>query len=321
MHSCTSANSRKPLPGKIVVSNWPEKKEEYFIYDNSDQYNTTFKLGGNGEVDYGWLTWMNTRDAFVGTERIAGLNPMDLRVNIVQFDLKGQITDTVYEAEKGEAAAPRNLSWDDKYLLFTTEHKTNFNKYLTEGLAPRFTLSVMDMEQKKVVLILDSVEYSTILNIDESPWLYKGYQFVYSISSDEQFKLKNQKELNYPEESPAGIYIFDILKRESKMLVAGGRSAIASPTSNQIAYKIDNSLRVLDLNTNQEKIIYKHSSKEILRGTHWTPDGKAIYFAYSYNWGISDILKDNGEKLIEVGTGKEKSFKKIAHGFRPHTWK
>lgn len=321
-YSCNSSNSAKPLPGEIVVSNWPEKNRKYFMYNNSDEYSTTFELGNNGEFEYSSLTWMNTKDAFVGVEIVRGLTPMHTRVNIVQFDLTGQITGRLYEAEKGELAAPTNLSWDDKYLLFTTEHRIEFNKDLNEeGYARSYTLSVMETEQRKVVLILDSVTFNTILETKESPWLHKRYQFVYSISSDEQLKLRGKKDVSNPVQSPAGIYVFDILKRESTMLVPDGRNAIASPANNQIAYEKDNSLRVLDLNTNQEKIIYEHSPKEILRGTHWTPDGKAIYFAYSNNWGISDILKDNGEKLIEVSTGKEKSFNKIGHGFRPYTWK
>src|SRR5690606_15604393 len=123
-----------------------------------------------------------------------------------------------------------------------------------------------------------------------------------------------------PVEATEGIYLFDVPTGERKLLVPGGRSAIASPTSNQIAYEKDNSIRVLDLNTNQEKTIYKHGAKEKLRGKHWTPDGNCIYFAYNYQWGIGDMF-NTGEKLIEVSTGKEKPFKKIGLGFNPYTWK
>jgi hypothetical protein len=319
IHSCNMINSGDPLPGKIVVSKTQE--HEYVIYMNSDIPKSSFKLRDDNEVSYSWVEWLNTKDAFIGTEGIPGLTRMEYRNNIVQFDLSGKVTDRIYEAEKGELASPRNSSWDDKYLLFTIEREADPIKHPFEGLAPMVSLAVMDLERKKVVVKLDSVGRFPNLRIEESPWLHGGYQFVYSISSGVKFKLEGQEGFINPVESPEGIYLFDVLSGERKLLVPGGRSAIVSPTSNQIAYKKDNSLRVLDLKTNKEKIIYTHSSKEFLRGTHWTPDGKSIYFAYTRQSGITDILDDNGEKLIEVSTGKEKPFKSIGHGFHPYTWK
>lgn len=312
-------NSGDPLPGKIVVSNSHER--EYFIYVDSDIPKSSFKFKKDQGADYSCWQWFNTKDAFVGTECIDGLTPMEYRCNIVQFDLSGKITGRIYEAEKGELAAPKNSSWDDKYLLFTIKREADPVKHPFEGLAPMVTLAVMDLEQKKMVVKLDSAGRFPNLWIAESPWLHEGYQFVYSNHSGVKFKLEGQEEFINPVESPEGIYLFDVLSGERKLLVSGGHSAIASPTSNKIAYEKDNSLRVLDLKTNKEKIIYTHSSKEFLRGTHWTPDGKSIYFAYTYSWGIADMLNSNGEKLIEVSTGKEKPFKKIGHGFESYTWK
>jgi hypothetical protein len=121
-------------------------------------------------------------------------------------------------------------------------------------------------------------------------------------------------------EAVKGVYLFDVLSGERELLVPGGRSAIGSPTMDQIAYEKENSIRVMDLTTGTEKIIYKYTSREIPRGKHWTPDGKDIYFAYTYKWGVRDMF-NTGEKLIEVNSGKEKSFKKIGHGFNPYTWK
>lgn len=312
-------DSGNPLPGKIVVSN--SQTHEYFIYADSDIPKSSFKFKKDKDADYSCWQWLNTKDAFLGTECIDGLTPMEYRCNIVEFDLSGKITGRIYEAEKGELAAPRNSSWDDKYLLFTIKRKADPVKYPFEGLAPMVSLAVMDLERKKVVAKLDSAGRFPNLWIQESPWLHEGYQFVYSIYSGVKFKLEGQEELINPVETTEGIYLFDVPTGERKLLVAGGHSAMVSPTSNQIAYEKDNSLRVLDLKTNKEKIIYKHGPKEGLRGTHWTPDGKFIYFAYTRQSRITDILNDNGEKLIDASTGKEKPFKKIGHGFQTYTWK
>ncbi|CAN5501121.1 hypothetical protein BH10BAC4_BH10BAC4_17170 [soil metagenome] len=318
IHSCNMINSGDPLPGKIVVSN--SQKHEYFIYVDSDIPKSSFKLRYDNEVSYSWVEWLNTKDAFVGTEGIPGLTGMEYRCNIVQFDLSGKITGRIYEAEKGELASPRNSSGDDKYLLFTIEREADPIKYPFEGLAAMVSLAVIDLEKKEVIAKMDSVGRFPNLEIEESPWLHEGYRFVYSIDGGTKLKLEGEEKLINPVETTEGIYIFDVASGERKLLVPGGRSAIASPTNNEIAYEKDNSIRVLDLNTNKEKTIYKHGSKEKLRGKHWTPDGKYIYFAYTYHWGVGDMF-NTGEKLIEVSTGKEKPFKKIGHGFTSYTWK
>ncbi|HEY9047904.1 hypothetical protein [Ohtaekwangia sp.] len=116
----------------------------------------------------GW-DWLNTRDAFVGTEGIPGLTRMEYRCNIVQFDLSGKITDRIYEAEKGELAWPRNSSWDDKYLLFMIQREADPIKHPFEGLASMVSLAVMDLEQRKVVVNIDSVGRFPNLSIEESP--------------------------------------------------------------------------------------------------------------------------------------------------------
>lgn len=318
-HSCNMINSGDPLPGKIVVKKLQEP--EYLIYVDSDSPKSSFKLRDDNEVSYSGMVWLNTKDAFVGTEGIPGLTRMEYRCNIVQFDLSGKITGRIYEAEKGELAAPRNSAWDDKYLLFIIQKEADPVKYPFDGLTSMVSLSVMDLEQKKVVVKIDSVGRYPNLQIEESPWLHEGYQFVYSIYGGVKFKLEGQEELINPVESHEGIYLFDVLTGEHKLLVPDGHSAIVSPISEQIAYIKNNSLRVLDLKTNKEKIIYKVSSNERLSGTHWTPDGKSIYFAYTLQSGINDILKVNGEKLIDTSTGKERPFKKIGHGFYTYTWK
>ncbi len=318
IYSCNMINSGDPLPGKIVVSN--SQEHEYFIYVDSDTPKSSFKLRYDNEVKYSGVDWLNTRDAFIGTEGISGLTQMEYRCNIVEFDLSGKVTDRIYEAEKGELAWPKYSSKNDRYLIFTTHRQADPKVFPFEGLTPMLSLVIMNLEQRKVITKIDSIGRDPNLWIAESPWLHEGYQFVYSIDGGTKLKLEGKDKLINPVETTEGIYVFDVPTGERKLLVPGGRSAIASPTSNKIAYEKENSIRVLDLSTNEEKVIYKHSSKEKLRGKHWTPDGKSIYFAYTYQWGIGDLF-NTGEKLIDASTGKEKPFKKIGHGFESYTWK
>lgn len=314
MHSCNVIDSKSPLPGKIVVSK--SQSDECVVYMDSEVPSSSFLEKKDNLVVYSIHAWLNTKDTFIGTEGIQGLTSMEYRCNIVEFDLSGRI----YEAEEGELAWPEYSSWDDKYLIFTTHRNVDPNLYPFEGLTPMLSLVIMDMEQKKVITKIDSIGRAPNFLIEESPWLRGGYQFVYSIDGGTKLKLDGEEKLVNPVESAEGIYLFDVLSGDRKLLIPGGRSAIASPTSSQIAYEKENSIRVMDLNTYREKTIYKYSSKENLRGKHWTPDGKSIYFAYTYYWGLGDLF-NSGEKLIELSTGKEKTFEKIGHGFESYTWK
>jgi hypothetical protein len=316
--SCDMKNEVVILPGKIVVSKSVD--HEYSVYVNSDTPTSSFKLPKDKVVEYSGVDWLNTRDAFIGTESINGLTAREYRCNIVEFDMSGRMSERIYEAETGELAWPEYSSWDDKYLVFTTHRYMDPKIYPFEGLMPMLSLVIMNLEQKKVVAKIDSIGRSPNFIIDESPWLQDGYRFVYSIDNGTKLRLVDEAKPMNSAESTEGIYLFDVSSGEGKLLISGGRSAIASPTNNQIAYEKENSIRIIDLISNTEKIIYKYSSKEKLSSKHWTPDGKYIYLAYSYHWGLGDLFT-TGEKLIDVSSGKEKPFKKIGHGFESYTWK
>lgn len=316
--SCNMGSESIILPGKIVLSK--SMDNEYIIYANSNIPTSSFKLVNDLGVEYSGVDWLNTKDAFIGTEGITGLTSSEYRCNIVEFDTLGNMTERIYESKKGEIAWPEYTSWDDKYLILTTHKKADPHLFPFEDLTPMLSLMVIDLEQRKVISKIDSVGRSPNFLIEESPWLHSRYQFIYSIDSGTQVKFQREKESINPAETTEGVYIYDVILNEYRLIVPGGRSAISSPINNQIAYEKENSIRVLDLNTHKERTIYKHSSNEKLRSKHWTPDGKYIYFAYNYFWGIGDMF-NTGEKLIEVSTGKEQSFMKIGHGFAPYTWK
>ena len=118
----------------------------------------------------------------------------------------------------------------------------------------------------------------------------------------------------------AGIYVYDLETDEHTLLVPDGRFAIASPNSNKIAFMKEKSIWVLNLDDSTEMMLYQFRPKEKVPNMHWTPDGKYIYVVSFNYYGVSDLFT-SGEKLIEVSTGREVSFKKISHGFNPYTWK
>lgn len=127
--------------------------------------------------------------------------------------------------------------------------------------------------------------------------------------------------INSVDEESEGVYVYDLTTDQIKLLVPGGRFAIASPIRDQIAYIKDNSIRVMDLSTNEERIIFRFDSKDKVIDIHWTPNGASIYVAYFHYYFGSYHLSSSREKLIEVSSKRELPFKKIGMGFGYYTWK
>lgn len=324
--SCSNSMTKKEitLQGKILTYNF--QKYVYSYYENSDTAKLSFKQEYRKDKDtnYSVKAWLNTKDAFVGIEHIAASRTMYSRTNIVSFDLSGKITDRIYEAEKGEKAGVCYPSRDDKYLIFTSERwDLDHTIYPLEAFAPMVALGIIDLEQKKVIIKIDSFGRLPNLKIKESPWLQDGYRFVYSMDGATQFILEGEEQPINPLETKGGVYIFDVATGKSSLLIPDGFSAIASPVNNHIAYEKDNCVIVRNLDNNKEHTIYKYKSNETILSKHWTPDGKSIFISYLSHSPLGEMFKTSGDKLIDVSTGEEIPFKRVGGMYygATYTWK
>jgi len=254
--SCDISDSDKPLKGKIIVE--PAQDSNCYIYGIQEYRNDSFKsfkYRNDGELSYGFFRWLNTKDSFVGYEEVERHSNFFGHSNIALFDLSGKLVDYIYKAGNGEEAIPLYPSRDDKYFLFTTQ--------LKEDKIPVLSLLIMNLEKREIVQRIDNIGREFDFNVHESPWLHGGYRFVYSIG-----------ELREADTISPGVYAYDIISRERKMLIPGGHNAIVSPTSNEIAFEKDNSIKVFNLKTNEEKTLHNFCSSESLFNMHWTPDGE-----------------------------------------------
>lgn len=234
LSSCGTSKSQDPLKGKIAVYNYEIK--EYSIYINSETPIMLF----DASDQFGGVYWLN-KNEFLSTENFfSGINPMEKRCDIIRLDLSGNLLERVYEASKGELAWPLYTSKDDRYLLFTTHHIVDPKVHPFEGLTPMLSLAIMELGQKEVIYRIDSIGRSPNFKVEESPWLYSGYRFVFSIDDKTQLQLNEEGQRINPTTSSEGVYIFDLTTKEKKLLVPGAHTAIASPTKDQLAYQKDN---------------------------------------------------------------------------------
>jgi len=311
-------NSSDTLPGKIAFRKL--MKHQCFVFTDSDTATTSFKVRNDKDVQYSGFTWMNLEDSFVGTEIVVGTKRNDYRSNIVQFDLSGEIIDRIYEAERGEIAGLAHPSSRDRKLLFITERIGNVNTNPLEGLMRMNSIVIMDLQERTIIKRIDSIGMSANLQIAESPWLKDENRFVYSISTENKL-ISDGDVFNSGDDESEGVYVYDLTKNQKRLIVPAGRFAIASPIRDQIAYIKDNSIRVMDLSTNEERIVFEFDSKDKVINIHWTPNGASIYVAYFHYYFGSYHLSSSREKLIEVSSNRELSFKNIGMGFGYYTWK
>jgi hypothetical protein len=303
------------LPGKIAVTNI--QADTCIIYDNSNIAKVKFKIGRFNDTSFSGRHWMHTADYFIAAENIHANEMYIGKANLIKTDIYNRLIEYIYKVNDGEFSGAAHLTNDDKLLLFTVDKAGDRVVNPLNGLMRMNTLFIMDYHNKKIIKKIDSVGISPVFSLRESPWLFDGSGFIYSINYENG--IEGNDELKATKSEP-GIYIYSFSADKVKMLLPEAYFGICSPTDLQIAYKKAQSVYCFNLKDNSTKLIYKAGSKEKISDMHWTPDGKYIYLV-NYIFKFSDILFDSGEKLIEVETGKEIPFKKIGHGYQAYSWK
>lgn len=303
------------LPGKLVVVDI--QQDSGVIYDNSNIGKVRFKIGRFNDTAFSGRSWMHTSDYLVASENIKVKNRGIIKANLVKLNINNNFIGHIYEASEGELAAGAYFTQDDRLLLFTITKPGDREKNPLEGLMRMNSLFIMDFKSREIIKKIDNVGITPIFSLEESPWLYDGSGFIYSINYESG--IAGRYELN-EKKAAAGIYIYNISEDKKKLLIPEAYFGICSPVDLKIAYKKGQSVYYFNLKDNSTRLVYKAGKKEKLRDIHWTPDGKYIYIAF-FNYHLSDILFDSGEKLIEVETGKEVAFKRINHGFQSYSWK
>lgn len=312
--SCFVSNNEIILPGKIaVISN----ERVCAIYDNSITSAIEFTLRDDEHSTYDIISWVHNDDSFVGTESLNRDDGAIYKSNIVKFNLQGKIIEVIYESQDGELVGFPFLSRTDKKLIFTSETDLSSSDPLEVFGRPQ-SLVIMDFNDKKIVTKLENISPLGQLDIEESPWLVDEERFIFTLRSERKISLSEKNNKGQGSGVP-GIYIYDLKTDKYDLLVRNGSFGVCSPVSLQIGYIKDRSAWVLDLKNNSQKIIYDASSNEKVTHIHWTPDGKYIYLISYDNYPL-DFFTSN-EKLIEVSSGKEVSFKENHHGFNTYTWK
>jgi hypothetical protein len=224
----------------------------------------------------------------------------------------------MYESTDGEIAGYAFPSKSDKRLLFTTEKKENITANPFEGLNRQKSITVIDFNSGKFIEKIDNVGTSLSLRLNESPWLFDGNRFIFSLSNDRDI-IVHDADVNATNKDTSDLYIYDLGTGKKKLLVPGGRFGICSPIDSRIAFVKNQSIWVMDLEGTSTKKIYDIGTKNEVASIHWTPDGKSIYVAY-YKYNHDNSLKQE-EQLIESTTGKRISFNKMLLGFQQYTWK
>lgn len=303
------------LPGKIILR--INQEDRFLIYDNSNTSKTEFKNSRLNESRYSGHNWMNTMDSFVATEYIKVKGGPTIKGHLIKTDINNNFLEYIYKVNDGEFAAGAYFSRDDSLLLFTITRKGDKKLNPLEGLMRMKSIFIMSYYDRRIIKKIENVGISPIFSINESPWIYDGRSFIYSINYENG--IANSNALNDKVTKP-GIYIYNLINDQLKLLIPDGNFGICSPVDSIIAYKSGQSIFCYNLKDNTNQLVYEGIKKEKITNIHWAPDGKHIYLA-SYIFHLGEYDFDSSQKFIEVETGKEIPFKKINHGFNSYSWK
>ena len=304
-------NRNISLPGKIGITLYDSF---YIISNNSVNYKFEAK---SDKFIHDGFRWLQNKDALIGINYSLEDNGNIISADIVSFNLKGKMTNTIYKAGTGEIASNAYLSQNDKYLLFTTVKKGNINLDPLEGLHRKKALNIIEFNSKKVVCNIKNFGDSLDLELEENPWLLNQNDFVYSLTKG-QFLLDNNSK-DMPNDVKTGIYIFNLHTKKKKLIIPNGHFAVCSPIENRIAFIKEQGVWIKDLKNNKLKRIFEVTSNDKIINIHWTPDGKFIYVAYYTQYNHDNV--QGLEKLIDLRTNMEVPFNKIGLGFNRYTWK
>lgn len=314
--ACLMKNDKKPdkltseiiLPGKIAVS----INDTCFIYDGAGIVSGKFKIRKEDQIEYGYFTWLHKKDSFIGIELLMYPAHKILQGNIVSFDLSGNIIDRIYDST-GEIAGIASLSANDSLLLFTSITRGNPGKDPFAGFNAEVSIVIMDFKKKEIMRRIEG--FTMALESLRSPWIYGENRFLFAISEDRKIIVEGER-VNKKSKYDPGIYIYDLSTGQKKLLIADGHSVRCSPVDLRFSYIKGQSVYIMNLKDNSEKILYTWEKGNIPH-INWSPDGKFIYMlCYDKNRHGSQ------EKLIDADTGSEIPFKKIGHGFQTYySWK
>jgi hypothetical protein len=309
INSCSLNGQEIVLPGKIAVElGVGTPNDTCIIYEGDKKYKFTLKK--NGLRTFSGIAWLNKEDAFLCMELIENDERTKfLQSNIIKIDTKGNILDTIFQIQYPKSAGLLFVSGKDNRLLFRSS-VTSENASVIEIFNPQESIVIMDFKTRQILRTIDPIG-ALNLQLEESPWLPDENRFVYSITNANQVDVEGEslmREANKP-----GIYLYDIDKAASTLLLPDATHAICSPLHDAIAFMKDKKVGIFKLEDKSIKWLYNFTKSSVM---HWTPDGNYIYILdYPNNGGRAK------EKLIRVSDGEEVPFKTVKHGYYSFTWK
>lgn len=314
--SCTmSSEQLVKVNGKIAIENSNGLSASLFFPDTR----RTIALRYDKREAHGGLHWASTTNDFVGIQQFISETGRISRGNVVLFNLKGEIIDTVYTAKEDELTGNAYLSNKDSRLLFTLsiDHFDPANPL--DQLNRPTSIVVMDFKSKEIIKKIDNVGSTSKIDFNESPWFADESRFIYDIRGDRKMTIEGESIAQ--DENEPGIYLYNLATNEHSLIIKDGYYGVVSPTADLVAYISDKrQIWLYDLASGKRQLVYNADKNEKVMHIHWAPSGEYIYLT-NYNKFAFDIFY-NGSKLIRVSDGQEASFVSDAGpGFGSYTWR
>lgn len=267
-----------------------------------------------GDTQYRGFSLMNTRNSFIARGNPQLPNPALSKNSILEFNLKGDIIQSLYCIPTNHDIYQMEMSPNDSKLLYTfVLHEKEISDDSNLG-----NIAIVNLWTKDVQIHKIAPGYK--ITISSSPWSPDENKFVYHISRGITYGEKAETHYNT---SGAGLYVYDLEKRYSHIIAKDGIYGIWSPIGKYIAYFSGGDVFGYNTASGAKKLLYKKKPFERIRGfLYWLNKGQYLYFdCPRFNIG-RQLFSIGNQRLINIETNEEIPFKHLKS--KPHSiydWK
>jgi hypothetical protein len=282
----------------------------FFLHDiNSRQFfmlkhgerQINIKVPSEQNKQYHNPKWFNTQNKVILNE-IVYLNNGIERINLICFDIDNSKITRLMEVDSGKQISDAYVSYDDSLLVLV---KSKLGEKLERGQLESIIFKNLSTDE---ILIEQEIDFDNI-ELYESPWSKSNEKICFIGKSNNETKKD-------------GLYVYSINSRKYQLIRNKVEKAIWAPDGCNIAFLLEGSIYIYDLNSQKEiRKIYTNSRYERITDIHWTPDSKNIFMICPKKFFDSKLFYNYNEKLIDIQSGKVLSFIQPRLGYNQFTWK
>lgn len=254
----------------------------------------TIELESPLKFKYHSFKWSNNDSLIICTEYANGIR------NLAYLNLEGKVVKRVYQFDKKLPVYSIFPSTKESLILFLYRF-SEVPLSMEQAANYPCNLGIVDINNDSVFSAIERIAPIQMVYITNSPWSHDETRFVFTVSAGPKSIFTGIDSIpgyNYKVFEP-GVYEYNIISKQYKLLVKNASSATWSPDGKYIVYELDNRLYRSSSDFSTKELLYNARAFErISRGLFWLNNGESLLFRSSFRpFGIRELASQKA-KLI-----------------------